>query len=43
MQRGRGIVTKALKTGMQVIKRLAKSDLGKKLGGETLRLYFKYR
>ena len=30
-------VTRALKVGMQLIKRMTKSDLGKKLGGEALR------
>lgn len=35
MQRSQGKVTKALKAGMQLIKRLAKSDLEKNLGGEA--------
>ena len=29
-------VTRALKVGVQLIKRMTKSDLGKKLGGEAL-------
>ena len=40
MQKGRGKVTKVLLAGRQLIKRLAKSDLGKKLGGEALRHAF---
>ena len=37
MQRGRGKFTKALHAGIQLIERLAKSNLGKRLWGEALR------